>query len=366
MPEQGARPRIPAATRRVLQAARALTTPLLPDDYIELINPMWSTRELRGQIVRLRPETHDTTTVVVRPSFPWPGHRPGQYLRIGAEINGVRHFRAYTITSDPDHPDGLISVTVKCVEDGQMSPYFARDASPGSLVLLGEVEGTFGLPEPPPRRCLFVSAGSGITPIMSLLRSLDRRHAIDDVVHLYWMRTERDFIFGDMLRDLQRRRPGYKLDVHLSSQEGRFAPSDLDRLCPDWRERHAFLSGPGELLDALKEHWKRDGDPERMCMERFQPKIGGDEVQPGMGGTVRFRVTDVEGICDGRTPILVGGEKEGALLPFGCRMGVCHTCIGRLAEGRVRDLRTGEVHGERGEMIRTCINCPEGHVEIEL
>jgi ferredoxin-NADP reductase len=350
----------------VLRAARALTTPLLPDDYIELINPMWSTRELRGQIVRLRPETHDTSTVVVRPSFPWPGHRPGQYLRIGAEINGVRHFRAYTITSDPDHPDGLISVTVKCVEGGGMSPYFARNALPGSLVLLGEVEGTFALPEPPPQRSLFVSAGSGITPIMSLLRSLDRRNAVGDVVHLYWMRTERDFIFGDMLRDLQRRRPGYKLDVHLSSQDGRLTPSELNRLCPDWRERHAFLSGPGELLDALKEHWKQEGDPERMCMERFQPKIGGDEVQPGSGGTVRFRVTDVEAICDGRTPILVGGEQEGALLPFGCRMGVCHTCIGRLAEGRVRDLRTGEVQGERGAMIRTCINCPEGHVEIEL
>ena len=65
-------------------------------------------------------------------------------------------------------------------------------------------------------------------------------------------------------------------------------------------------------------------------------------------------------------PILVGGEEAGADLAYGCRMGICHTCVGRLAEGQVRDLRTGEVHGEQGDMIRTCINAPEGRVEVEL
>jgi stearoyl-CoA 9-desaturase NADPH oxidoreductase len=100
VPERAAEPRISSATRRLLRSARTLTTPLLPDDYLELINPMWSTRELRGRIEAIRPETHDTATVVIRPSFPWPGHRPGQYLRLGVEINGVRHWRAYTITSD--------------------------------------------------------------------------------------------------------------------------------------------------------------------------------------------------------------------------------------------------------------------------
>jgi ferredoxin len=120
------------------------------------------------------------------------------------------------------------------------------------------------------------------------------------------------------------------------------------------------------MLDAFKAHWHQVGDPELLDMERFQPIIGGDEVDAGEGGTVRFRVTDFEAVCDGTTPILVGGETAGGLLPFGCRMGICHTCVGRLQEGRVRDLRTGEVHGEKGQMIRTCVNCPEGHIEIDL
>ena len=100
-------------------------------------------------------------------------------------------------------------------------------------------------------------------------------------------------------------------------------------------------------------------------MERFQPVIGGDPGD-GEGGTVSFHKSGVEAECDGGVPILVAGEKAGAVLPFGCRMGICHTCVGRLCSGRVRDLRTGDVHGSEGEMIRTCVNAPEGPIEIAL
>jgi ferredoxin len=81
---------------------------------------------------------------------------------------------------------------------------------------------------------------------------------------------------------------------------------------------------------------------------------------------VSFVVTDKEATCDQGISILVGGEEAGANLPFGCRMGICHTCVGVLREGQVRDLRSGEVHGEQGETVRTCVNAPEGHVVIEL
>jgi ferredoxin len=98
-------------------------------------------------------------------------------------------------------------------------------------------------------------------------------------------------------------------------------------------------------------------------MERFQPVIGGGE---GEGGTVRFLKSDTETEADGGKPILVAGEEAGLELPFGCRMGVCHTCIGKLESGRIRDLRSGEISSPEGEMVRTCIHAPEGPVEIEL
>ena len=176
---------------------RAFFTPLLPDDYLELINPLWSTQELRGRIERIERETADAVTVVIKPGWEWEGHRPGQYLRVGFQVDGKHHWRAYSITSDPGRPDGLISITPKLLETGAVTPYVVREAKPGTIVRLGGVEGTFVLPEEVPERLLFVSAGSGITPIMSMLRSLDRDGGLRDVVHLHSARTEDDIIFGE-------------------------------------------------------------------------------------------------------------------------------------------------------------------------
>src|SRR6476661_7041242 len=166
MAEQGAIPQVPKTRERALRAVRSLFSPLLPDDYLELIDPLLSTRELRGRIER---ETAEAATVWIRPGHEWAGLAPGQYLRIGVVVDGVHHWRAYSLTSDPGRADGCISITPKLVDEGKVSPHFVREAKPGEIVHLGGVEGTFVLPEPLPGRMLFVSAGSGITPIMSML-----------------------------------------------------------------------------------------------------------------------------------------------------------------------------------------------------
>jgi stearoyl-CoA 9-desaturase NADPH oxidoreductase len=365
MAERGAVPQIPMLRRRTLHAVRSLFTPLLPDDYLELINPLWSTQELRGRIERVVPETPDAVTVLIRPGHEWRGHRPGQYLRIGVVVDGVHHWRAYSLTTDPVRADGLIGITPKRVEAGVVSPYLVHRARPGDIVRLGGVEGTFVLPRPVPRKLLFISAGSGITPIMSMLRSLDHSGELADAAHIHSARTADRVIFAAHLDDLARRHDGYRLHLRLTGEDGRVAPTELDRLCPDWRERHTFASGPRELLDSLTEHWRAEGDPELLAMERFQPMTDAP-VDAGQGGRIAFTRSGIEAQSDGATPILVAGESAGAELPFGCRMGICHTCIGRLCSGEVRDLRTGEVHGSEGEMVRTCVNAPEGPVEIAL
>jgi ferredoxin-NADP reductase len=345
---------------------RSLFTPLMPDDYLELINPLWSTQELRGRIERIQPETDQAVTVFIKPGWEWPGHEPGQYLRIGFVIDGVHHWRAYSLTSDPGRPDGLISITPKLVEEGTVTPWLVRRAQPGTIVKLSDVEGTFKLPDHLPDKLLFISAGSGITPIMSMLRDLDRRGALDDVAHLHSARTPEDVIFGEELREIAQRNPGFRLREQMTGVHGRIGPRNLDDLCADWREREAFLSGPGDMLDAMSEHWERSGDCDRLHMERFQPVIGEGDGELGEGGTIKFLDSDIEARSDGTQPILVAGEEAGATLPYGCRMGICHTCVGKLCSGKIRDLRTGEVSGSQGENVRTCVNAPEGPVEIAL
>ena len=365
MVETGATPKVSFVRSTVSRVGRILTNPLLPDDYFALIRPTWSTRELTGTVVRTRREPGQATTVVIKPDFPWEPHLPGQYLRIGMEINGIRHWRAYSITSDPHHPDGYVSITVKHTDGGKMSPVFNFSVQPGTKVYLGEIEGEFTLPDPLPPTMLFVSAGSGITPIMSMLRELDRRGRLDDVVHIHSSRTADDMIFGEMLRSLARREPGYRLiEVHTADGP-RFSPDDLDTHCADWRERATFLSGPRELIDAVEERFEAEGCSEQLYTERFQPVIG-NGGGAGTGGTVKFRVAETEAECGAGVSILVGGENAGAKLAFGCRMGICHTCVGRLQDGAVRDLRTGAVEQASGQMIRVCINAPEGRVEVDL
>lgn len=144
------------------------------------------------------------------------------------------------------------------------------------------------------------------------------------------------------------------------------SPADLDRLCPDWKDRETFISGPTEMLDAFGEHFEQAGLDEHLHMERFQPKLGLGDGDEGDGGTIRFVASEVEAESDGTKPILVAGEDAGLELSYGCREGICHTCVGQLISGRVRDLRNGDVHGQEGETIRTCINAPEGPIEIEL
>jgi ferredoxin-NADP reductase len=345
---------------------RSFTSPLLPDDYLELVNPLWSTRELRGRIERVERETPGAVTVLIKPGWEWQGHRPGQYLRLGIEVDGVHHWRAYSLTSDPRRPDGCISITPKLVEGGKVSPFLFRRVRPGTIVRLGGVEGTFVLPDPLPPRLLFVSAGSGITPIMSMLRSIAAHGQIEDVTHVHCARTADAVIFARELHELQARHPGYRLHVRVTGEQGRVTPDQLDGLCPDWCSREAFVCGPAGLLEAMSDRWRHDGDLARLHVEHFQPDARIGDGERGSGGTIHFCSSDVRASSDGEQPILHAGESAGATLPYGCRMGICHTCVGRLRSGQVRDLRTGRVHGQAGEMLRTCVNAPEGTIEIEL
>jgi stearoyl-CoA 9-desaturase NADPH oxidoreductase len=362
MAEVGARPKVSPGRRKALGAMRSLFTPLLPDDYLELINPLWSTQELRGRVERLERQTEDAVTIVIKPGADWDRHQPGQYLRVGVIVDGVHHWRAYSITSEPS--DDFICITPKLVKDGKVSPHLTTKLRPGTIVRLGGVEGDFTLPDPRPEEPLFISAGSGVTPIMSMLRALEQEDKLDDAVLVHSARHPQDVIFGDFLQGLDERSEGFRLHLQLTEDQGRISPPDLEQICPDWRERETFLSGPSDMLDAMEDYWEREGDRDRLHMERFQPKVGFTEE--GEGGEISFLASDTRTEADGGKPILVAGEECGLDLPYGCREGICHTCTGKLCSGKVRDLRNGNVYGTEGEMIRVCISAPEGPVEVDL
>ncbi len=189
-------------------AARA-TTPLLPDDYLKLLNPLWTARELRGEIVDVRNETADSATVTIKPGWGFSAdYQPGQYVGIGLRVEGRWHWRSYSLTSVPVRDKKLITITVKATPEGFLSSHLVNGVKPGTIVRLAAPKGDFALPDPPPPKILFVSAGSGITPLMAMLRSLTARDQNPDIVHLHSAPTAEDVIFHDELRDLEASQAG--------------------------------------------------------------------------------------------------------------------------------------------------------------
>ncbi|MBW0091844.1 ferredoxin reductase [Pseudonocardia sp. KRD-184] len=332
----------------MFKALVALTTPLLPEDYLSLVDPLWSTTELRGRVVGVHRETERATTLRIRPGRAWAGHRAGQYVRVGVDVDGVRHWRTYSLTGA--ETDEHLTITVQALPDGVVSRHLV-DATPvGSIVRLEQAAGDFVLPSPVPAKLLMITAGSGITPVMGMLRTLDGH---PDAVVLHSAPTAQDVLFDAELRAL----PG--VTVRTTRDQGRLDLADLDDLCPDWRDREAYVCGPAGLLDAAEEHW---GDARaRLHLERFTPPA---RSTGGEGGTVTYGGTTVD--VDGGASLLEAGEEAGVLLPSGCRMGICFSCVLPLRDGQVRDLRTGEVHGEPGDLVQICITGATGSARLDL
>ncbi|BBY25259.1 stearoyl-CoA 9-desaturase [Mycobacterium stomatepiae] len=343
-------------------AARA-TTPLLPDDYLKMLNPLWSARELRGLIVDVHPETADSATVTIKPGWGFSGkYRPGQYVGIGLRIDGRWHWRSYSLTSIPRRDNKNITITVKATPEGFLSTHLVNGVEPGIIVRLASPKGEFALPDPPPAKILFVTAGSGITPVMAMLRTLNARKQHADIVHIHSAPSADDVIFRDELRELDESRDGYRLHLQLTETEGHLDFNELADIVADWQERSAWVCGPTALLDAAEDVWKKADAGDLLHMERFT--IAATD-KGGEGGTVTFAISDKEIEIDGATSLLEAGEKVGIQMPFGCRMGICQTCVLPLESGHVRDFRSGTEHGE-GDRIQTCISTASGNCTLKI
>lgn len=356
------RPSAPASLRRgLLRLAAAVTTPLLPDDYLDLVAPLRAGADLRGRIVEVRPETPDAATVVIQPGRDWQGHRPGQYVRLGVDVNGVRQWRSYSVTSAPAGRHDPIMITVKAIPEGLVSNHLVRHAQPGTIVQLDQAQGDFVLPATVPVRVLLVTAGSGITPVMGMLRS--GALAGVDVTLVHSAPTAADVIFGAALRDLAAAGALRLVERH-TRDGGQLSLADLAALVPDHLERETWACGPAGLLDALTAHWTAAGRGERLHTEQFRPTI----ISPGEGGTVTFGRSGVTVAADGSTPLLEAGEAAGVLMPSGCRMGICYGCVLPLRQGAVRDLRNGSlttaVAGD-GVLVQTCVSAAAGPCDLD-
>jgi ferredoxin-NADP reductase len=343
-----------------------MTTPLLPDDYLHLVNPLWSARELRGKIIEVVPETGDAATLVIKPGWGWNfSYQAGQYVGIGVHLNGKWHWRSYSVSSSPvdgtRRRRGPLTITVKAMPEGFLSEHLVRGLEPGTIVRLALPQGEFVLPDPPPAKILFWTGGSGITPVMSMLRTLDRRGTMPDVVHIHSAPTMDAAIFREERLALATRHPGLHLIENFDDQHGILDVDRLTEVCPDWKTRQAWVCGPAPMLAAAESRWEKSKISKRLHLERFSAVL----TTSAAGGRVTFAASGKAADVDGATTLLEAGEAAGIQMPFGCRMGICHTCIVPLKKGMVKDLRNGAEYQENAG-VQTCITAAAGDCVLEI
>ncbi|RFD25917.1 stearoyl-CoA 9-desaturase [Mycobacterium uberis] len=343
--------------------ATRITTPLLPDDYLHLVNPLWSARELRGRVLAVHRETEDSATLVIKPGWGFSfDYQPGQYIGVGLLVDGRWRWRSYSLTSSPITGLRTVTITVKAMPEGFLSTHLVAGVEPGTIVRLAAPQGDFVLPDPAPSSILFLTAGSGITPVISILRTLARRNQITDITHLHSVPTGSDMMFGAELASLAFEHTGYWLRVRRTRLEGRLDLARLGEEVPDWCERRAWVCGPESLLNKAEHVWSAAGISDQLRLEQF---VVSKAAPPGVGGTVTFVRSGRSVAADAATSLMDAGEGVGVQMPFGCRMGICQSCVVGLVEGHVRDLRTGAEH-EPGTRVQTCVSAASGDCALDI
>lgn len=357
------------------RAAVALASPHGVDHYLERINPMWAAREVRAQVIDVRRET-DTegapvATLTLQPTDTWRGHRAGQYVQVGVDLPGSarRMTRCFSISSAASQPGETITLTIRSNSEGQVSKFLV-DSEPGQLLHLSQAEGQFTLPVSPATPgidpLLFITGGSGITPAMSMIRTMIRDgydgKAGRPVTFLHYARSAEDQIFAEELAEIAAADNG--ITVHLRYGEEMFSEFELRRLMPRFRDTDTWACGPEGLIDLVKSAYAApDGsDNPRLRLEFFRPPTAAS-------GTAEGRITFArsgESADNDGSPILEQAEGAGLSPTFGCRMGICFSCTARKSEGTVRNVLSGAESSLPDEEIQICVSAPVGDCVVDL
>ena len=316
---------------------------------------------VRARVVKLISESHDTRTLVLRPNSLWRGAQAGQFVSVTVEINGRRHERMYSLTSRPG--SRLLAITVK--RQGLVSAHLHDAARVGTVLALSQAMGEFTLPAELPAKLLLLSAGSGITPVMAMLRELQARRFAGDVVFLHIARNPAELIFADELRTAAPRFAALKLALHFSQPQGRLDLNTLQQQVPDLAERATWMCGPAALMDTVRAHWRQAGITAPLHSERFA--AAPLAAQP-LSEPVRIRLVRSQGSFDslGADNLLAQAEAAGLAPKHGCRIGICRSCQCVKRSGTVQNLQTGELCSTPNEVIRLCVSAARSELALDL
>lgn len=334
------------------------------NDLLGQMHPLWSLDQVRARVEAVVTETPDTKTFLLRANRHWKGFQAGQHVVVELEINGVRHHRTYSLSSAPG-TGRMMAITVKRQSDGKVSEWMHRSLRRGDVLGLSPAMGDFTLPKTPPQNVLLLSAGSGVTPVMSLLRELQARRHTGSIVFVQACRSRADRIFGQELERLSRNWPALTVLWHESASQGRMDVTELLRAVPDHLSRETWLCGPTGFAEQFIAHWREQGQSNRLRCEFFGAPVRA-LPDDNSAATVRCSKSDRQFSARAGAPLLSEAELAGLQPKHGCRIGICQACKCVKRSGTVRNLTTGKLSSEANELIQLCVSSAASDLDLEI
>ncbi len=334
------------------------------EDTLRGIHPMLSLTEVRARVVRVVQENASTKTFVLAPNALWQGALAGQFVRVQLEIAGRRVSRMYSISSRPGAR--RLAITVQRQPSGCVSAHMHDHIRAGDVLTISQAMGDFVLPAELSEKILLLSAGSGITPVMAMLRDLNARHYAGDVVFAHMCRSPQDQLFAGALAQLQATFPRLRQMLHFSATAGRLSPAALHAAVPDLAARRAWMCGPGAWMDDMHQYWLTSGMAQPLDSERFVAAPILPTELAGTPVTVSFQASGKQFTTQGSAALLVQAEQNGLSPKHGCRIGICRSCQCTKTSGTVQNLQTGEISSEPNALIRLCISAARSDITLDL
>jgi stearoyl-CoA 9-desaturase NADPH oxidoreductase len=362
------RPRI----RPRLGFLEAAATPHGLDSYLEQVDPLLVIGECRAEVVAVERGTDESVTLTLRPNRAWRGFRAGQFVNVAVEIDGVRHQRCYSPACAAGR-GATLEITTKRHPEGLVSNFLVDRAAPGMIVGLSQAEGDFQLPDPRPDSILLIGGGSGITPLMAILRTLLGEGYDRPIALLHYAPSPERAIYRAELEHLTAKHPNFQLARSYTRApgagelDGHFSPLHLPQSDPDFTAAETFACGPPALLDAVRGTWA-NGLEHRLHVESFVPPSFVPAGEPGEGQVLFSEAGSDSGVevANSGESLLAQAEAAGLSPEYGCRMGICHTCTCRKRSGTHKNLLTGEVSSAPDEEIQLCVSAALGDLTVEL
>jgi stearoyl-CoA 9-desaturase NADPH oxidoreductase len=351
---------------------RPFNDPAFINSAARRINPLHQTTEIGARVVQVIDETPNCKTFVLQtntrwPGKRWPGHQAGQHTSVTLTLDGRKLSRTFTISSAPSK-DGRVSITVKHTNANNrrisVSNGMFGQLKTGAILSLSPPSGDFTLPISASKKLLMLSAGSGITPMMAMLRSLDLSTS-PTIEFIHVCRNESDFIFAIELRNLAARHPALHLTLHYSGVSGRFDPVKLAPQLPDLAQHVLYVCGPNAFADDTERALRAAGITQRIHRESFGGFAATDS-DALENHALHLNNTKQSFTVSSQSNLLSAMESAGLNPVFGCRIGICRTCQCVKRSGVVKNLRTGEISDAPNELIALCVSAARSPIELTI